>query len=105
MRVGLARLLVVLALALSLACLGVGRKPVGEVHLPADAPYRGAAFSNALYQTVGVRLEGGNRVEWVNNGRVFEAAIAEIAKAKKTVRPSPWMTYPLEAWFQSASTK
>ena len=55
---GLARLLVVLALALSLACLGVGRKPVGEVHLPADAPDRGAAFSNALYQTVGVRLEG-----------------------------------------------
>ena len=79
------RVPIVLPLAFSLACLGVGRKPVGEVHLPAEAPEPGPDFSNALYQTVGVRLEPGNEVRWVNNGKVFDAAGAEIAKAKKSI--------------------
>ena len=82
----IARASIVLPLAFSLtACLGVGRKSVGEVHLPAEAPEPGPDFSNALYQTVGLRLEGGNDVRWVNNGKVFEAALAEIAKAKKSI--------------------
>src|SRR5207244_346837 len=51
----------------------------------AEAPEPGPDFSNALYQTVGVRLEGGNEVRWVNNGKVFEAAVAEIGKAKKSI--------------------
>ena len=77
---------IVLPLAFSLAaCFGVGRKSIGEVHLPAEAPEPGPDFSNALYQTVGVRLEGGNEVRWVNNGKVFEAAVAEIGKAKKSI--------------------
>lgn len=80
-----ARLVLVLPIALSLACRGVGRKPVGEVHLPADAPEPGPGFANALYQTVGVRLEPGNEVRWINNGKVFEAALAEIAKARKSI--------------------
>ncbi|HWE26259.1 MAG TPA: phospholipase D-like domain-containing protein [Myxococcales bacterium] len=74
-----------LAAALTLGCFGVGRKPIGEVRLPADAPDSGAAFSNALYQTVGVRLVPGNEVVWVNNGKVFAAAVAEIRKAKKSI--------------------
>jgi cardiolipin synthase len=74
-----------LAAVLSLGCFGVGRKPIGEVRLPAEAPDSGAAFSNALYQTVGVRLVPGNEVVWVNNGKVFDAAIAEIRKAKKSI--------------------
>ena len=80
-----ARLVLVLPIALSLACRGVGRKPVGEVHLPADAPEPGPGFANALYQTVGVRLEPGNEVRWINNGKVFEAAVTEIAKARKSI--------------------
>ena len=75
----------VLTLALSLSCLGVGRKSAGEVRLPAEAPDHGAAFSNALYQTVGVRLEPGNQVEFVNNGKVFDAAMEEIRGARKNV--------------------
>jgi cardiolipin synthase A/B len=81
----IARPSIVLALTCSLACIGVGRKPVGEVHLPADAPPPGPGFSNALYQTVGARLVTGNEVRWVNNGKVFEAAVAEIAKARKSI--------------------
>src|SRR5207237_156443 len=76
---------VVLVASLSLGCFGVGRKPIGEVRLPAEAPDRGAAFSNALYQTVGVRLVPGNEVLWINNGKVFDAAIDEIGKAKKSI--------------------
>jgi cardiolipin synthase A/B len=79
------RVLVVLAIAFSVGCRGVGRKPIGEVHLPAEAPAPGPGFANALYQSVGVRLEPGNEVKWVNNGKVFEAAVAEIAKAKKNI--------------------
>jgi cardiolipin synthase len=74
-----------LAAVLSLGCFGAGRKPIGEVRLPAEAPDRGAAFSNALYQSVGVRLVPGNEVVWVNNGKVFDAAVAEILKAKKSI--------------------
>jgi cardiolipin synthase A/B len=79
------RVVLVLTVAFSLACRGVGRKPIGEVHLPADVPEPGPGFANALYQTVGARLEPGNEVRWVNNGKVFQAARAEIAKAKKSI--------------------
>jgi cardiolipin synthase A/B len=79
------RTLLALTLALSVGCFGVGRKSVGEVRLPPEAPDSGAGFSNALYQTVGVRLVPGNEVVWVNNGKVFDAAIAEIRKAKKSI--------------------
>lgn len=78
-------LLLVLTLAFLLGCVGIGRKPVGEVRLPPEAPDSGPAFSNALYQTVGVRLVPGNEVVWVNNGKVFDAATAEIKKAKKSI--------------------
>ena len=81
----IARATMVLPLALSLSCLGVGRKPVGEVHLPADAPEPGPAFGTALYQTVGARLQAGNEIHWVNNGKVFDAAVEEIGKAKKSI--------------------
>src|SRR5437899_8046634 len=77
--------LVLLVASLSLGCFGVGRKSSGEVRLPAEVPDRGAAFSNALYQTVGVRLEPGNQVDFVNNGKVFDAAVEEIRRAKKNV--------------------
>jgi len=83
--VRIARATMVLPLALSLSCLGVGRKPVGEVHLPADAPEPGPAFGTALYQTVGARLQAGNEIHWVNNGKVFDAAVEEIGKAKKSI--------------------
>jgi cardiolipin synthase len=81
----IARAALVLTVAFSLGCFGVGRKSVGEVRLPPEAPDTGPAFSNALYQTVGVRLVPGNEISWVNNGKVFDAAIAEIRKAKKSI--------------------
>ena len=42
-------------------------------------------FDNALFQTVGVQLRPGNQVEAVDNGRVFEAAIEEIGRARRSI--------------------
>jgi len=77
---------VALSLALSCsACFGIGRKPVGEVYLAPDAPDRGPDFANALYQTTAVRLEPGNAVDFVNNGKVFDAIVAEVGKARRSI--------------------
>ena len=77
---------VALSLALlSSACFGIGRKPVGEVYLSPEAPDGGADFANALYQTTAVGLESGNSVEFINNGKVFDAIVAEIAKARRSI--------------------
>src|SRR5438270_171659 len=82
----LARHAVALSLALlSSACFGIGRKPVGEVYLAPEAPDAGPDFANALYQTTGVRLQTGNSVDFINNGKVFEAILAEIAGARRSI--------------------
>lgn len=76
------RLLALLSCAPLLACLG--RSPAGEFRL--DAPgIEHADFGNALFQTVGATFRPGNRVEIVNNGRVFDAAVEEIGQAKKSI--------------------
>ncbi|MEP7126033.1 MAG: phosphatidylserine/phosphatidylglycerophosphate/cardiolipin synthase family protein [Byssovorax sp.] len=44
-----------------------------------------AHFSSALYQSVGARMTPGNRVDLVDNGRVFDVLVAEIEKARVSV--------------------
>jgi len=76
------------ALSLALlcsACFGIGRKPIGEVYLAPEALDGGPDFANALYQTTAVRLESGNSVEFINNGKVFDAILAEIGKARRSI--------------------
>jgi cardiolipin synthase len=70
---------------LSSACFGIGRKPVGEVYLAPEAPDRGPDFANALFQTTGVRVTSGNSVEFINNGKVFDAIVGDIAKARRSI--------------------
>jgi cardiolipin synthase len=70
---------------LSSACFGIGRKPVGEVYLAPEAPDRGPDFANALFQTTGVRVTSGNSVEFINNGKVFDAMLGDIAKARRSI--------------------
>ena len=73
-------------LALASSCALAGRKPVGEFALahavPQDPP---EAFSNALYQTVGVSLSPGHAVQWANNGKAHEAIAALIEKAESSI--------------------
>jgi cardiolipin synthase A/B len=76
------RPLALLACLASLACLG--RSAAGEFRL--DGPgIEDADFGNALFQTTGVSLKGGNSVEPVDNGQVFQAATEEIARAKHSI--------------------
>ena len=76
------RLLVLLAGASLAGCFG--RSPAGEFRL--DAPsIEHAPFENALFQTVGATLRPGNRVEPVDNGAVFDAAVKIIGTAKRSV--------------------
>lgn len=53
-------------------------------HVPVDE----AGFSNALYQSVGVRLRSGHRVELVNNGATFDRLEEEILKATSSINIS-----------------
>lgn len=73
------------ALAFTAACHGVGRKPIGEFRLDAAVPDHGPDFSNALFQSVGVPLKPGNRVDVYNNGSIFDAQLEEIGRAKKSI--------------------
>lgn len=74
-----------LALLLCAGLLGCfGRNPAGEFKL--DAPsVENADFPNALFQTVGVALKPGNKIDLVDNGRLFDVAIEEIGKARRSV--------------------
>lgn len=93
---------VALASALVLAALGglglVGwRKYGGDpwadgVMAPADAfslrgpvPNEGPGFALALWQTVGVRMEPGHEVRWIDNGEVFPAIVAGVRAARSSV--------------------
>jgi phosphatidylserine/phosphatidylglycerophosphate/cardiolipin synthase-like enzyme len=42
-------------------------------------------LASALFQSVGARMTPGHRVELVDNGRVFDVLVAEIAKARTSV--------------------
>jgi len=76
------RLLAVLACLCLAACFG--RSPHGEFRLD-RAGVAPADFDNALFQTVGVQLRPGNQVEVVDNGRVFDAAVEDIGRARRSV--------------------
>ena len=76
------RLVASLALLFLAACFG--RSPHGEFRLDRVAVDPGN-FDNALFQTVGVQLRPGNQVDVVDNGRVFDASIEEIGRARKSI--------------------
>jgi cardiolipin synthase len=45
----------------------------------------GEGFALALYQSLGVRLQGGHRVSLFQNGSVFDALVQQIAEAKSSI--------------------
>lgn len=57
----------------------------GAFRLQHPIPPGAAHFSSALYQSVGARMSPGNRVDLVDNGRVFDVLVAEIQKARVSV--------------------
>ena len=65
------------------ACFGRSG-PKGEFRLD-RAVIAPQDFDNALFQAVGVQLRAGNQVEVVNNGRIFDVAVDEIARARRSI--------------------
>jgi cardiolipin synthase A/B len=45
----------------------------------------GPDFASALYQTAAVQMVPGHRITFVNNGRVFDAMVEEISRARSSV--------------------
>jgi cardiolipin synthase A/B len=54
-------------------------------HLQVPVPASGAPLSLALYQSLGVKLEPGNRVTWANNGKAFDVMADDIRQARRSM--------------------
>lgn len=48
-------------------------------------PSAGPDFDRALFQTLGVTMRPGHRVDWRFNGEALDAVVAEVGKAKQSV--------------------
>ena len=73
-----------LAVPLAMTLFRIG-KTAATFQLRGDIPSSGPGLDNALYQSVGARLAPGHSIELLDNGSVFDAITAEIAKAKRSV--------------------
>jgi cardiolipin synthase len=65
--------------------LGAAADDDGAFRLRHPVQAGSAHFASALFQSVGARMTAGHRVELVDNGRVFDVLIAEIARARVSV--------------------
>jgi len=59
--------------------------PQLELHGPVPSPDDAAAFEAALFQTTGAHLSKGNRWRIEDDGRVFDAIIDDIGRARTSV--------------------
>ncbi len=53
--------------------------------LKGEVGSNGTDLAVALYQTVGVRMVPGNRIQWANNGAVFDAIAQEMKGARSSI--------------------
>jgi cardiolipin synthase len=56
-----------------------------DFRLRIAVPNGGEPFSSALYQSVGLRMQPGHQISFVNNGAVFDALVRETAQARSSV--------------------
>src|SRR5205823_8938 len=86
MRKALLGAIVALGLAaIGWVILGRSRESSGHFLLDVRAPSHGRGFSAALEQTVGAPLRPGHKLAVLPNGRVFDAMVSEIRKARRSV--------------------
>lgn len=67
-----------------------------EMHGPMSLAPGVDAFSFALYQSTGVALEPGHQMELVENGRIFDALVEEIRRARHSVHILVYIWRPCE---------
>jgi cardiolipin synthase A/B len=81
----LPRPLFVVFVATTAAACVAPLSPQLELRGAVPAPADGEAFDVALFQTVGARLVGGHKVRLEDDGRVFDAIVADIGRARTSV--------------------
>jgi len=54
------------------------------------------ALQGLLWQATAARFHGGNRVDWLFNGRIFEQILEDLAKARRSVRIAIYIWQPGE---------
>lgn len=74
---------IALAVLLSLRAASHARQRAFRLQVPVAAD--SAAFDNALYQSLGLHLRGGHTVERVRNGAVFDALVAQVSAARRSI--------------------
>jgi cardiolipin synthase len=81
----------VLAVALLIAAI-VGfvfwrstKRDPDHFRLRAEVPSESQGFARALYQSLGVRMQGGHRVELLENGAVFDAIEQSVRSARSSI--------------------
>ncbi|MEJ7597836.1 MAG: phospholipase D-like domain-containing protein [Kofleriaceae bacterium] len=60
-------------------------RPGDPFVLSAEVPPAGSAFDPAFFQTLGARFEGGHAITMLDNGRVFDALIEDIGRARSSI--------------------
>lgn len=71
--------------------------PLHAFELTGAVPASGPELDAALFQTVDAELVPGHSVTWLDNGKVFDALIADIEKAKKSIDIDVYIWDPGEA--------
>jgi cardiolipin synthase len=64
-------------------CRPRARSAAFALHVP--VPSSGPGLASALFQTVGAELRPGHAVQLLENGAVFDAVIADVARARSSV--------------------
>lgn len=75
--------LVALGVLLSLRAASHARQRAFRLQVPVAAD--SAVFDNALYQSLGLHLQGGHTVTRLRNGEVFDALVAQVGGARSSI--------------------
>jgi cardiolipin synthase len=78
-------LLALIALAAAIVFWRVTKRSPDHFRLRAAVPGDASGFASALYQSVGVRMQPGHRVELLQNGAVFAALEETIRGARSSI--------------------
>ncbi|MDB4962658.1 MAG: cls1 [Myxococcales bacterium] len=74
-----------LAIPVVLALWNAANKPKDAFLLTGDVASSGPALANAIDQTFGVHLVGGHEVTMLDNGKVFDALVEDLGRARHSI--------------------
>jgi cardiolipin synthase A/B len=81
----IALLLLAIVVAVVLVFWRSTKRDPEHFRLRADVPADSSGFATAIYQSLGVRMEGGHRIELLQNGAVFTGIEQSIRAARSSI--------------------